>query len=164
MQLHWTQQAGRRPGAWLVKFKSGTLICRTSNSAGPGQTGCVWIHTFIYIASGAGVGPGSGFAGVCANALTHFSQGTVATRRCDNVQQYSAWGRGYIPKQCRSTPSLNGKELGIIFYLGGGGQHPPKFRSFDKAEPNSQFHGKYSHNNLIRIWVSLIYKFSGTPG
>jgi hypothetical protein len=38
----------------------------------------------------------------------------------------------------------------------GGVQHPPtpKFLSFDKAEPNSRFHGKYICNNLIRIWVS----------
>jgi hypothetical protein len=40
---------------------------------------------------------------------------------------------------------------------------PPKFRSFGKAEPNSQFHGKYICNNLIRICVSLICKLSGTP-
>jgi hypothetical protein len=40
---------------------------------------------------------------------------------------------------------------------------PPKFRSFDKAEPNSQFREKYIHNNLIRIQVSLICKYSGTP-
>jgi hypothetical protein len=36
-----------------------------------------------------------------------------------------------------------------------GGSTPPKFRSFDEAEPNSQFHGKYIHNNLLRIQVSL---------
>jgi hypothetical protein len=40
----------------------------------------------------------------------------------------------------------------------------PKFRSFDKAEPNSQFREKYIHNNLIKIRVSLICKLSGTPG
>jgi hypothetical protein len=40
---------------------------------------------------------------------------------------------------------------------------PPKFRSFDKAEPNSQFRGKYIRNNQIRIRVSLICKLSGTP-
>ena len=34
---------------------------------------------------------------------------------------------------------------------------PPKFRSFDKAEPNSQFHGKYIRNNLTRIRLSLIF-------
>jgi hypothetical protein len=45
----------------------------------------------------------------------------------------------------------------------GGFKTPPKFRSFDKAEPNSQFRGKYVHNSLIRIWVSLICKLSGTP-
>jgi hypothetical protein len=33
---------------------------------------------------------------------------------------------------------------------------PPKFRSFDKAELNSQFRGKYIHNNLTRIRLSLI--------
>jgi hypothetical protein len=48
--------------------------------------------------------------------------------------------------------------------LGGGFNTPPsKFQSFDKAEPNSQFHGKYFHNNLIRIQVSLVYKLRGTP-
>jgi hypothetical protein len=40
---------------------------------------------------------------------------------------------------------------------------PPKFRSFDKAQPNSQFRGKYIRNNLIRIRVSRICKLSGTP-
>ena len=33
----------------------------------------------------------------------------------------------------------------------------PKFRSFDKAEPNSQFRGKYSLNNVTRIQLSLIF-------
>jgi hypothetical protein len=45
----------------------------------------------------------------------------------------------------------------------GGGSHPPKFRSFDKAEPNSQFSGIYIHNNVIRIRFSFICKSSGTP-
>jgi hypothetical protein len=45
--------------------------------------------------------------------------------------------------------------------VGGGGVwvfNPPKFRSFDKAEPNSQFRGKYIRNNLTRIRLSLIFK------
>ena len=45
---------------------------------------------------------------------------------------------------------------------GGGGvwgvqTPPPKFRSFDKAEPNFQFRGKYIRNNLTRIRLSLIF-------
>jgi hypothetical protein len=40
---------------------------------------------------------------------------------------------------------------------------PPKFRIFDKAEPNSQSRGKYIRNNLIRKRVSLICKLNGTP-
>jgi hypothetical protein len=40
---------------------------------------------------------------------------------------------------------------------------PPKFLSFDKAEPNSQVLGIYFRNNLIRIRVSFICKLSGTP-
>jgi hypothetical protein len=40
---------------------------------------------------------------------------------------------------------------------------PQKFRSFDKAEPNSQFRGIYIHNNAIIIWISFICKSSGTP-
>jgi hypothetical protein len=43
-----------------------------------------------------------------------------------------------------------------------GVQTPPKFRSFEKAWPNSQFHGIYICNNLIRIRVLLIYKLSET--
>jgi hypothetical protein len=39
----------------------------------------------------------------------------------------------------------------------------PKFRSFDKAQPNSQFCGKCIRNNLIKIRVSPICKLSGTP-
>jgi hypothetical protein len=48
---------------------------------------------------------------------------------------------------------------------GWGLKHPPpsKFRSFDKAEPNSQFRGKYIRNNLIRIWASFICTLSRTP-
>ena len=36
---------------------------------------------------------------------------------------------------------------------------PPssKFRSFDEAEPNSQFRRKYIRNNLTRIRLSLIF-------
>jgi hypothetical protein len=37
-----------------------------------------------------------------------------------------------------------------------------KFRSFDKAEPNSQLLGKYIRHNPIRIRVSSICKLSGT--
>jgi hypothetical protein len=39
----------------------------------------------------------------------------------------------------------------------GEGVSPPKFRSFDKAVPNSQFRGKYVRNNLTSIRVSLIF-------
>jgi hypothetical protein len=46
-------------------------------------------------------------------------------------------------------------------YRGGSTPPPTKCRSFDKAEPNSQFCGKYIRNNLIRIWLSLICKLSG---
>jgi hypothetical protein len=37
------------------------------------------------------------------------------------------------------------------------------YRSFDKAELNSNFRGKYIHNKVIRIQVSPIFKLSGTP-
>jgi hypothetical protein len=43
------------------------------------------------------------------------------------------------------------------------GVQPLKFRSFDKAEPNSHFRGKYVRNNVTRTRVSLIWKLSGTP-
>jgi hypothetical protein len=49
--------------------------------------------------------------------------------------------------------------LGVVWEV----QTPLKFRSVEKAELNSQFHGKYICNNLIRIWVSVICKLRGTP-
>jgi hypothetical protein len=48
------------------------------------------------------------------------------------------------------------KEFLAVAYRGGAGSTPPpppKFRSFDKAEQNSQFRGKYIRKNLIRIRV-----------
>jgi hypothetical protein len=63
--------------------------------------------------------------------------------------------------QCFSTSLTHSG----AFRRGGRWFNPPspKFRSFAKAEPNSQFRGIYIRNNLIRIWVSLICKLSGTP-
>jgi hypothetical protein len=54
----------------------------------------------------------------------------------------------------------------LIYYLTLEGVEFPKFRGFAKAEPNSHFRGIYEYirNNLIKIWVSLICKLSGTPG
>jgi hypothetical protein len=46
--------------------------------------------------------------------------------------------------------------------LGGSNPPFPKFRSFAKTEPDSQFHGIYIRNNLIRIWVSFICKLLTT--
>jgi hypothetical protein len=39
----------------------------------------------------------------------------------------------------------------------GGSTSPPKFRSFDKAEPNSQFHGKYIINSLKYQKLRKVY-------
>jgi hypothetical protein len=44
-----------------------------------------------------------------------------------------------------------------------GGGSTPKFLSYAKAQPNSQFRGIYIRNNLIRIRVPFICKMSGTP-
>jgi hypothetical protein len=47
--------------------------------------------------------------------------------------------------------------------LGGSTPPAPEIQNFDKAEPNSQFRGKYIRYNLITIRVSPIGKLSGTP-
>jgi hypothetical protein len=62
--------------------------------------------------------------------------------------------------------SMKEGQFVTVAYRGGfGGFKPPlpKFRRFDKAEPNSLFRGKYIRNNPIRMRVSLICKLSGTP-
>jgi hypothetical protein len=47
--------------------------------------------------------------------------------------------------------------IGAVVYRVWGVQTPlpPKFRSFEKAEPNSQLRGKYIDDKLIRIRVSV---------
>jgi hypothetical protein len=47
--------------------------------------------------------------------------------------------------------------------FGGFPTTPLNFRRFVKPEPNSQFRGKYIHNNQITIRASLICNLSGTP-
>jgi hypothetical protein len=54
------------------------------------------------------------------------------------------------------------RHRGVPRGVGGFTPPPPKFRSFDKAKPNSLFRGKYVRNNLIRIRVSHICKLSRT--
>jgi hypothetical protein len=82
---------------------------------------------------------------------------TVTPYRVSHLQRYGVTVRGNVTSVY--TP------LDSVVYRGGGGVKlpPPKFLSFDKAEPNSQFRGKHIRNNLISIRVSLICKFSGTP-
>jgi hypothetical protein len=62
---------------------------------------------------------------------------------------------------CNTVPGSSGVPRGG--FGGGSTSLPPKFRSFDKDEPNSQFRWKYIHYNLIRIRVAFIYKLTGTP-
>jgi hypothetical protein len=77
---------------------------------------------------------------------------------------YISWGFGgfNILLNFRSYWTIMNLDWRAVTYRGGV-QTPLKFRSFDKAGPNSQFRGKYIRNNLIRIRVSLICKLSGTP-
>jgi hypothetical protein len=58
------------------------------------------------------------------------------------LTQYGRWNFVLDTGQCHTEGE------GLV------GLNPPKFQSFDKAEPNSQFRGKYIRNNLIRIQVS----------
>jgi hypothetical protein len=82
----------------------------------------------------------------------HISLWTVQQLQClpssPTAPQHS---QGIIPNHWRTHGS--GLE----------GSTPPKFRSFEKAGPNSHFCGIYICNNLIRIRVLLIYKLSETP-
>jgi hypothetical protein len=77
-----------------------------------------------------------------------------------NSVTYSALLQVMVGK--RSKCMFQILELGLCrcetaAYLGRGegvGSTPPtNFRSFDKAEPNSVFRGKYIRNNIIRIQV-----------
>ena len=51
-----------------------------------------------------------------------------------------------------------------VAYRGGGlNTPPPKFRSFDKVQPNSQFRGKYIRNNLTRVRLSWVVSWKALP-
>jgi hypothetical protein len=82
---------------------------------------------------------------------------------CD---RYTA--RSFDVNVCWETGMLkwqfcNIQRCSVVPGVGCGLNDHPKFQSFDKAELNSQFRGKYIHNNLIGILVSLICKVSRTP-
>jgi hypothetical protein len=59
----------------------------------------------------------------------------------------------YEDYNCRETPksaeAISGVPRGV---WGGGSTPPPKFRSFVKAQPNSQFRGKYIRNCLVFLF------------
>jgi hypothetical protein len=74
----------------------------------------------------------------------------------DSVTFYETWNYFRTNKYLKLSILTSGVPRGFE-----GVQHPsPKFRNFDKAEPNSQFRGKYIRYNLIRIRVSLICKLN----
>jgi hypothetical protein len=79
----------------------------------------------------------------------------VETSRRLNCYDIWLWFERHL---CGHLVNVSGVPRGIW-----GFKPTPKFRSFDKAEPNPLFRGKYIRNNLIRIRVSLICKLSGTP-
>jgi hypothetical protein len=72
----------------------------------------------------------------------------------------------FFVAKCQNQQHLRVLSNSAVHGGGGGGGYstpPPEFPSFEKAEPNSQFHGIYIHNNVIRIWVQFICKLNGTP-
>jgi hypothetical protein len=66
---------------------------------------------------------------------------------------------------CSLSPIPSSSPAPAVTYRGGfeGFNRPHVFLSYDTAEPNSQFRGKYIRNNLIRIRGSLIWKLNETP-
>jgi hypothetical protein len=110
---------------------------------------------------------------LCQNTLYYSSENAVAAcqfwLKCNGASMYliiqqlcHILGINHIPNYESNPFSVPVAYRGIVW----GVQQPPpprKFRSFDNAEPNSQFRGKYIRNNLIRIRVSLICKLSVTP-
>jgi hypothetical protein len=104
---------------------------------------------------------GRGFDSRFVNEMFHWHNPSDRTMVLGLTQPLSemstriiSWGKG-------------GRCVGLtaVTYRGGlGVQTPaPKFRSFEKAVPNSQFRGKYIRNSLIIIQVSFISKINGTP-
>jgi hypothetical protein len=94
-----------------------------------------------------------------SNACVEY--GYVPTYAC---QHWTCITRVTFAKNTYRVPDIVPEvHTGVPRGGGGGFNPPPKFRGFNKAEPNSQFRGKYIRNYLTRILVSLICKLSGTP-
>ena len=75
-------------------------------------------------------------------------------RHGNNVENYTSFGEELLAPRPTRKPEQWRTEGG----LGGSTPSPPpKCRGFDKAEPNSQFRGKYITNNLPRTRFSLIF-------
>jgi hypothetical protein len=92
----------------------------------------------------------------------------VTLELCKAVQMYSILTciSNNNVSGLHNTAESNTIKWSLLHFCGipGGGWSPLKFLSFDKAQPNSLFHGKYICNNLIRIRVSLICKLGRTLG
>jgi hypothetical protein len=93
------------------------------------------------------------------HCLVHVALWSGASKGDQTAEDYSIWPTGFEISYGHMAQSQWRTEGGC---LGCSNPPTPKFQSFDKSEPNSQFCGKYIHKNLIRILVSLICILSGT--
>jgi hypothetical protein len=81
---------------------------------------------------------------------------------CKARMSYLVLGTQFCIAGTRSKSPISGVPRGRRTGFGGF-KTPQQFRSFDKAEPNSQFRGKYIRNSvIIIIRVPLVCKLSGT--
>jgi hypothetical protein len=84
-----------------------------------------------------------------------FVRNLLAYRRPTPQRQPHSAHKPYGPSFTGfKTTSTNIQISDLLYRLLAKQWRTPKFRSFDKAEPNSQFRGKSIRNNLIRIRVS----------
>jgi hypothetical protein len=65
---------------------------------------------------------------------------------------------------CHREPEWFTYAYEALVYRAGAGLNPPEIpRRFEKAEPNSQFHGIYIRNTVIRIWVTIYLQIDWNP-
>jgi hypothetical protein len=95
--------------------------------------------------------------------ITPLYDSQTGSSAMESRSTYSKYATGYTVRGSYPDTQWRTDGGGYVRRLNPPPPPSPKFRSFDKSEPNSQFRGKYIRNNLIRIRVSLICKMSGTP-
>jgi hypothetical protein len=122
----------------------------------------LWLYqVFVIVACTHSTLIWSSYCATCMNMIAGI--GTGMLHRTRTLSTRNGKLRPTMTTNALAMTSMCKAEVRVNHYIfqvrllhwrteGGSTPPPPKFRSFDKAEPNSQFRGKYVRNCLVFLF------------